>query len=52
MKLEEMVLRSELKREKPVPGEVDRLVETIERRLHDAQYEGIHPETRLEQACH
>ena len=52
MKLEDMILRSELKREKLVPGEVDRLVETILRRLHDAQHEGIHPETRLEQAYH
>jgi hypothetical protein len=52
MSLEEMVLRSELKREKAVPGEVERLLETVGRRLQDAAHGEIHPETRLEQAYH
>jgi hypothetical protein len=52
MTLEEMVLRSELKREETLPEEVERLVDTIRRRLEDAGHQEIHPETRLEQAYH
>jgi len=50
--LEEMLLRSELKREKAVPGEIERMLRAVERRLQDAEHAGIHPETRLEQAYH
>jgi len=52
MSLEEMLLRSELKREKPVPGEIARMIETVHRRLHDARHPDLHAETRLEQAYH
>ena len=52
MSLEEMLLRSELKRERLVPGEMDRLLETVHRRLQDASHPEIYPETRLEQAYH
>jgi len=52
MSLEEMLLRSELKREDAVSGEVDRLLEAVRRRLQDASHVDIYPETRLEQAYH
>ncbi len=52
MSLQEMLLRSELKREKAVPGEIERMLGTVQRRLQDAEHEDIHPETRLEQAYH
>jgi|LZCG01.1.fsa_nt_gb hypothetical protein len=52
MSLEEMLLRSELKREKLVPGEIERMLHAVERRLQDAEHTDIHPETRLEQAYH
>lgn len=52
MSLSEMLLRSELKREKAVLGEIERMFGTVQRRLQDAEHEGIHPETRLEQAYH
>lgn len=52
MSLEEMLRRSELKREKAVPGEIERMLSAVERRLQDAEHENIHPETRLEQAYH
>jgi len=50
--LEEMVLRDELRREPATPGEVERLLTAIARRLEDAGNEANHPETRLEQAYH
>jgi len=52
MSLQEMLLRSELKREEAVPGEIKRMLGTVQRRLQDAEHEDIHPETRLEQAYH
>ena len=52
MSLEDLLLRDELKRESPTPGETQRLLEVIERRLQDAGREVNHPETRLEQAYH
>ena len=52
LSLQEMLLRSELKREKAVPGEIKRLLRTVHRRLHDASHSEIYPETRLEQAYH
>ncbi len=52
MSLEEMLLRSELKREKPVSGEIARMIETVHRRLHDARHPDLYAETRLEQAYH
>jgi len=52
MSLEDLLLRNELKREQPTPGEIQRLLEGIERRLQDAGNEANHPETRLEQAYH
>ena len=45
-----MLLRDELRREPATPGEVERLLEAIDRRLKDAGNEANHPETRLEQA--
>jgi len=50
--LAEMLLRDELRREPATPGEVERLLEAIDRRLEDAGNEANHPETRLEQAYH
>jgi len=47
-----MLLRSELKREKAVTGEIERMIATVRRRLEDAAHTDIHPETRLEQAYH
>ena len=47
-----MLLCSELKREEAVPGEIKRMLGTVQRRLQDAEHEDIHPETRLEQAYH
>jgi len=44
-----MLFRSELKREKAVPGEIKRMIDAVQRRLQDAEHEDIHPETRLEQ---
>jgi len=52
MSLEEMLLRSELKREKAIPGEIERMLNAVERRLQDAEHTDIHAETRLEQAYH
>lgn len=52
MSLAEMLLRDELRREPATPGEVERLLEAIDRRLEDAGNEANHPETRLEQAYH
>ena len=52
MSLPEMVLRDELKQEPETPGEVRRLLEAIDRRLHDAGNQENHPETRMEQAYH
>lgn len=52
MSLAEMLLRSELKREKAVTGEIERMIATVRRRLEDAAHTDIHPETRLEQAYH
>ena len=52
MSLAELLLRNELKREQPTTGEIDHLLEGIERRLQDAGNEANHPETRLEQAYH
>jgi len=48
--LEEMILRDELRREDATPGEVDRLLAAVARRLDDAGNTVNHPETRLEQA--
>jgi hypothetical protein len=45
MSLQEMLLRSELKREEAVPGEIKRMLGTVQRRLQDAEHEDIHPET-------
>jgi len=50
--LAEMLLRDELRREPATPGEVERLLEAIDRRLQDGGNEANHPETRLEQAYH
>lgn len=47
-----MLLRSELKRERAVPGEIERMMSMVRRRLKDAGHADIHPETRLEQAYH
>ena len=52
MSLAEMLLRDELRREPATPGEVERLLEAIDRRLQDGGNEANHPETRLEQAYH
>jgi len=52
MSLAEMLLRDELRREPESPGEIERLLESIDRRLEDAGNEVNHPETRLEQAYH
>ena len=52
MSLEEMLLRDEVCRENAAPGEIDRLLTAITRRLDDAGNEANHPETRLEQAYH
>jgi hypothetical protein len=52
MSLDELLFRSEVVREKLVPGEMARLLQSIERRLEDAAHASIHPETRLEQAYH
>jgi len=52
MSLEEMLLRSELKRERTIPGEIERMLNAVERRLQDAAHTDIHAETRLEQAYH
>ena len=52
MSLEEMLLRSELKREKAIPGEIKRMLNAVESRLQDAEHTDIHAETRLEQAYH
>ncbi len=52
MSLDDLLFRSEIVREKPVLGEIDRLLEAVERRLEDAAHASIHPETRLEQAYH
>ena len=52
MSLEEMLLSSELKREKAIPGEIERMLNAVERRLQDAAHTDIHPETRLDQAYH
>ncbi len=35
-----------------MPGEIKRMLGTVQRRLQDAEHEDIHPETRLEQAYH
>jgi len=50
--LAEMLLRDELRREPTTPGEVERLLEAVDRRLQDGGNEANHPETRLEQAYH
>jgi uncharacterized protein (UPF0332 family) len=50
--LAEMLLRDELRREPATPGEVERLLTAVARRLEDAGNEANHPETRLEQAYH
>jgi hypothetical protein len=47
-----MLLRDELRREPATPGEVERLLEVIDRRLQDGGNVANHPETRLEQAYH
>jgi len=52
MSIEEMLLRGELKRERVVPGEIERMLDAIQRRLQDAGNTDIHPETQLEQAYH
>jgi len=52
MSLAEILLRDELRREPATPGELERLLAAIDRRLHDAGNEANHPETRLEQAYH
>jgi len=52
MSLEEMLLHSELKRERVVAGEIERMLSAVQRRLQDAKHVDIHPETRLEQAYH
>jgi len=52
MSLAAMLLRDDLRREPEASGEVERLLETIDRRLQDAGNEANHPETRLEQAYH
>jgi hypothetical protein len=50
--LEEMLFRDELRREAAAPGEVDRPLPAIARRVEDARNEANHAETRLEQAYH
>jgi len=52
MSLDDLLFRREIVREKPLPGEIERLLEAVERRLEDAAHASIHPETRLEQAYH
>jgi len=52
MSLAEMLLRDELRREPATPGEVERLLEAVDRRLQDGGNDANHPETRLEQAFH
>ncbi len=52
MSLEELVFRNEIAREPLGPGEIDRLLATVDRRLEDASHASLHPETRLEQAYH
>lgn len=59
MSLDELLFRSEIVREKLVPGEIARLLKAIAgqledaaQRLEDAAHASIHPETRLEQAYH
>ena len=52
MSLQEMEFRSELDREPATTGEVQRLVQAIERRLKDARNKTNSPETRMEQAYH
>jgi len=52
MSLAEMLLRDELRREPATPGEVERLLEAVDRRLQDGGNDANHPETRLEQAYH
>ena len=52
MSLAEMLLRDELRREPATPGEVQRIIQSIDRRLQDGGNETNHPETRLEQAYH
>jgi len=46
MSLEEMLLRSELKREKAIRGEIERMLNAVKRRLQDAEHTDIHAETR------
>jgi len=50
--LQELSLRNEIVRETPAPGEIDRLLAAVGRRLEDAAHASLHPETRLEQAYH
>jgi hypothetical protein len=50
MSLEELLLRSEIVCEPVGTGEIARLLAAVKRRLDDATLEGLHPETRLEQA--
>ncbi|MBE0635128.1 hypothetical protein IH601_03935 [Candidatus Bipolaricaulota bacterium] len=52
MSIQDHLLRDELKREPAVAGEIGRLLEGIDRRLHDAANASNYPETRLEQAYH
>lgn len=52
MSLQEMELRGEIQREPATPGEVQRLLQAIERRLKDARNDTNSPETRMEQAYH
>ena len=35
-----------------MPGEIERMLSAVQRRLQDAGHDDIHPETRLEQAYH
>jgi GNAT superfamily N-acetyltransferase len=52
MSLEESLFRNEIVREALGAGEIDRLLATVDRRLEDASFALLHPETRLEQAYH
>jgi hypothetical protein len=52
MSLEDLLLRNEIAREPLGPGEIERLLASVTRRLEDAAHTDLHAETRLEQAYH
>lgn len=50
MNLEELLLNGALEREPSTSAEIERLLQSAQRRIDDASSQSIHPETRLAQA--